>query len=511
MYSVRWHARILALLLMAAGVGSVLYQVSVLHVPLSENETDPVWVVETQLRFDAKPRFPIKVRMFVPPLEERYSTLNESFISNNYGVHVNRDRGNRQVTWSARRADGRQYLYYRLILTPRYANGEQEQVGPQFRNAPELDGAERLAVNALLDPIRQHSADVETFISETIQRVNDLGNDNVRLLLGRDNSLQKRVEVIDLLLAVAHIPVEPVHTLRLADGQGQQPELWLRTYNGEEWLYFNPANGQQGIPEDRLVWWRGPEDLLTLDGGRNAEVSFSVRKSEMSALEMARSLKQRNRSSFMDISLYELPLQSQQLYKVVVMIPLGVLLVLMLRSLVGLETLGTFTPVLIALAFRETQVFWGLLLFVVITALGLLLRSYLEHLRLQLLSRLSVVLTFVVVLMASMSLLGHKLGVVTGLSVGLFPMVILTMVIERLSIVWEERGGSHALKVGVGTMVAAVASHYLMVQPQLSYWFFTLPGLMLCVASIMVLLGHYRGYRLSELLRFKDMTDEGSR
>ena len=50
MYSVRWHARILALLLMAAGVGSVLYQVWVLHVPLSESETDPVWVVETQLQ-----------------------------------------------------------------------------------------------------------------------------------------------------------------------------------------------------------------------------------------------------------------------------------------------------------------------------------------------------------------------------------------------------------------------------------------------------------------------------
>ena len=52
---------------------------------------------------------------------------------------------------------------------------------------------------------------------------------------------------------------------------------------------------------------------------------------------------------------------------------------------------------LIALAFRETGLQWGIALFTVITALGLSLRSYLEHLKLQMLPRLSVVLTFVVV------------------------------------------------------------------------------------------------------------------
>jgi hypothetical protein len=47
---------------------------------------------------------PVKVQMFVPPLSRDYVSLNESFISNNYGVSVNRIDGNRKVTWSARRA-----------------------------------------------------------------------------------------------------------------------------------------------------------------------------------------------------------------------------------------------------------------------------------------------------------------------------------------------------------------------------------------------------------------------
>ena len=507
MGSVKFQARILAVFLLLLGGGSIAYQLLVQKVPLTQDEKDPVWVVDAQVSFTARANKPIKVRMFVPPQGAGYTTLNESFVSNNYGVNVNVEKGNRQVTWSARRAEGNQYLYYRLMLTPRFAETRENEPGPQFRPAPALDGVEKLAAEALLQPIRQHSADVETFIGETIKRVNELENDNVQLLLGGDVSPENRAQVVDLLLAMSHIPAQPVHTLRLVESQEQQPELWLRTYNGKRWLYFNPLDGQQGLPSDRVVWWSGNEPLLNIEGGRSANLTLSVHRNEMSALQLARSLRLQDASSFIDFSLYELPLPSQQLFRILMMIPVGVLLVLLIRSLVGMETLGTFTPVLIALAFRETQVIWGVLLFTFITAIGLSVRSYLEHLKLQLLARLSIVLTFVVIVMAVISLLGYKLGVSSGLSVALFPMVILTMVIERISIVWEERGGSQSLKVALGTLVAAVLCHLLMVWQPLVYFVFTFPGVLLCLAAVMVLMGHYRGYRLTELMRFRAMVE----
>ncbi|MGA4815289.1 7TM domain-containing protein [Pseudomonas aeruginosa] len=52
---------------------------------------------------------------------------------------------------------------------------------------------------------------------------------------------------------------------------------------------------------------------------------------------------------------------------------------------------------LIALASARTGLQWGIAPFTVITALGLSLRSYLEHLKLQMPPRFSVVLTFQVV------------------------------------------------------------------------------------------------------------------
>lgn len=510
MRGVKLHALILALILLVLGAGSALYQVFVLKIPVSESVTDPVWVVDARVQFRATGNAPVKVQMFVPPGSDRYLVLNESFVSHNYGVNVNKVDGNRQVTWSVRRAQGDQTLYYRKVLSQRFG-GESvaSDVGPQFRARPALEGPDKVAAEALLAPIRQHSADVDTFISETIRRVNQPDDENVRLLLHGDVSIENRARVIETLLAAAHIPVEQVHTLRLMPSQTQTPELWLRSFNGSRWTYFHPANGNQGLPQDRIVWWIGAGSVAQSEGANRPQVSFAVARSDVSAIQLAQSSERVRESARLSFSLYDLPVATQEVFRIMMMIPLGVLLILLLRNLVGLQTLGTFTPVLVALAFRETDVLWGIVMFTVITALGLSLRSYLEHLRLQLLSRLSVVLTFVVILMAVISLFGHKLGWERGLSVALFPMVILTMVIERLSIQWEERGAMNALKSAVGTLIAATFAHLLMTWPPLVYICFTFPGVLLMMASIMLAMGHYRGYRLTELMRFKALTGKG--
>ncbi|AMQ82057.1 MULTISPECIES: inactive transglutaminase family protein [Pseudomonas] len=503
MRSLTFHLKVLITILVLLGVSVTAYQIFVLGIPVTEDATDDLWNIDAKVEFVASTKDPVKIQMFVPPLSRDYVSLNESFISNNYGVAVNRVDGNRKVTWSARRAKGNQTLYYRLVLTKRYTAEKTKVKGPTFRDSMAIEGPEKIAAEALLAPIRQHSADVETFIGEAIKRVNNVNDDNVKLLLAGDPSTPHKAKIVELLLSIAHVPVEKVHTIRLVADQPQTPELWLRSFNGTDWLYFNPETGEQGLPTDRLLWWSGDENLITVDGGKKANVTFSLNNSEMNAIRLAKLTDENTDANFLEYSLYGLPLQTQQTFMIMVMIPIGVLVILILRNLIGLQTLGTFTPVLIALAFRETQLGFGILLFTVITALGLSLRSYLEHLKLQMLPRLSVVLTFVVVLIAAISLFSHKLGLERGLSVALFPMVILTMTIERLSITWEERGASHAMKVAIGTLFAASLAHLIMTVPELVYFVFTFPAILLILVGFMLAMGRYRGYRLTELVRFK--------
>ncbi|NWA27611.1 inactive transglutaminase family protein [Pseudomonas gingeri] len=510
MRSLTLHLKILITVLVLLGASVTAYQIFVLGIPVTEDATDDLWNIDAKVEFVASTKEPVKIQMFVPPLSRDYVSLNESFISNNYGVSVNRADGNRKVTWSARRVSGKQTLYYRLVLTKRYTGEKPKVKGPTFRDSMAIEGPEKIAAEALLAPIRQHSADVETFIGETIKRVNNLGDDNVKLLLAGDPSTPHKAQIIELLLSIAHVPMERAHTLRLVADQPQTPELWLRSFNGTNWLYFNPDTGEQGLPSDRLLWWTGADNLITVEGGKKAGVTFSLNNSEMNAIRLAKLTDENSDANFLEYSLYGLPLQTQQTFMIMVMIPIGVLVILILRNLIGLQTLGTFTPVLIALAFRETQLGFGIALFTIITALGLSLRSYLEHLKLQMLPRLSVVLTFVVVLIAAISLFSHKLGLERGLSVALFPMVILTMTIERLSITWEERGANHALKVAIGTLFAASLAHLIMTVPELIYFVFTFPAILLILVGFMLAMGRYRGYRLTELLRFKAFLKENA-
>lgn len=247
----------------------------------------------------------------------------------------------------------------------------------------------------------------------------------------------------------------------------------------------------------------GNERLVNVEGGSNVQVSFAVQETHLDAVAIAETHAAKQGGRLIDFSLYGLPIQTQAVYSVLLMIPIGALVMVFMRNFIGIDTFGTFMPVLIALAFRETKLFWGVVLFTLLVALGLSIRFLLERLRLLLVPRLSAVLIVVVLLMLLISLISHKLGMETGLSVALFPMVIIVMTIERMSVVWEERGALDAMRAGFGSLMVAIAAYVGMGMSWLEHLIFTFPELLLLVLAIVLLAGRYTGYRLLEVGRFK--------
>jgi hypothetical protein len=207
-------------------------------------------------------------------------------------------------------------------------------------------------------------------------------------------------------------------------------------------------------------------------------------------------------------SLLQLPVDVQETYKILLTVPVGAFIILLLRNFIGLRTFGTFMPVLIALAFRETHVIWGIVLFIFIVSFGLLARFYLDQLRLLLVPRLAAILTVVIMLMIFISVMSQKLELDSGLSVALFPMIILTMTIERMCIMWDERGAADAIKSGVGSLAAAVIAFSVMNKPMVQYLMFAFPELLLVLLALILWFGQYRGYRLVELFRFKALASK---
>jgi hypothetical protein len=212
------------------------------------------------------------------------------------------------------------------------------------------------------------------------------------------------------------------------------------------------------------------------------------------------------KSFLLEFSLFSLPIETQSVYQVILLLPVGVFLLVILRNVIGIRTFGTFMPVLIALAFRETQLIWGVFLFSTLIALGLGIRLYLAHLKLLVVPRLAAILMIVIFLMAVFSILTHKLGLERGLSVALFPMVILTMTIERMSIVWEELGAYQTLQQTAWSIVAAVLAYLVMTIRTVEHLVFVFPELLLILLAGTIWLGRYSGFRLLELPRFKSLT-----
>ena len=131
--------------------------------------------------------------------------------------------------------------------------------------------------------------------------------------------------------------------------------------------------------------------------------------------------------------------------------------------------------------------------------------TYLEYLHLLLVPRLAAVLIIVILLMAMLSILTHKLGIDRGLFVALFPMVIIAMTIERMSLVWEELGPGEALQQGFGSLLVASLSFLLMTNKTLEHLIFVFPELLLLLLAFTLLMGRYTGYRLTELWRFRSV------
>jgi hypothetical protein len=108
-------------------------------------------------------------------------------------------------------------------------------------------------------------------------------------------------------------------------------------------------------------------------------------------------------------------------------------------------------------------------------------------------------------LMALVSVISNRLGVEVGLNVALFPMIIMTMTIERVSVAWEERGPGFALRQAAGSIAIAALAYLAMKQANLQHLVFVFPELLLVLLAITLVLGRYSGYRLTELFRFRAM------
>lgn len=486
--------------LFLAGLVLMVHRHITFDIPWLPQEKRQIWSIEAKVEFWATGD-PVLASLAIPSTQSGFTLLNELAASPGYGLTFNKDKAAKRAEWSIRSASGKQELYYQVdMLVDPYAIPEPEAQYPRIQKTLRQEPYATLALS-LLEQAEARSADHYSLTREIIRSLNS-GSQEAGMLLQLQSTPRWTIELLNL----ANIPARIVHALYLEDGRRRQSLVeYIQVYQDNQYQIFHPKTAIQGQPQNVLLWEYQTGVVLDLIGGYNSKTTFSMIQQEVSVYAaLSRKHKEENLLNF---SIDSLPLEEQSIFKGILLIPIGVLIVVILRILIGIKTSGTFMPVLIAIAFIQTSFWTGLVGFIIIVGLGLIIRSYLSHLNLLLVARISAVIIMVISFIALFSVIAYKTGLTEGLKITFFPMIILAWTIERMSILWEEDGPREVAIQGGGSLFVAIIAYLIMDNEYVRHITFNFLGLQFILMSIVLLLGNYTGYRLLELKRFKPLVN----
>jgi len=473
-------------------------------IPLFPGDEQTVWMIEARVDFEARGE-PVTAVLSLPGrFLPGFEMVEEQAASPGYGFSIFDSGQGRRAEWSKRLADGPQSLYYsaQFVVTSAQrpkAAGEAPPLIPV-----DWDDAQELAAQDVLRRARSVSSNAQSLTRELIKLLNNADVDQNAALLRPDDG--DRAQLLMNLLGREGISTRLVMGLSLEDARRRQSlTSMVEVHDGDYWVLFDPQTAEVGLPENLLMWHRGGVAVLDVLGASGSSVSFSMIRQSVPAQQLAQA--NDSQTVFSTLGVHRLPIEEQSMFKLLLLLPLGAAVVVFMRIIIGVQTAGTFMPVLISVAFLQTSLIPGLVSFVSVVAIGLALRGYLSQLNLLLVARIAALIVLVIFLISVLSIVGYQLGYSTGMTITFFPMIIIAWTIERMSILWEEEGAREVLIQGGGSLLVAVLAFLLMQWSLVQHLSFNFPELNLVLLALILAMGQYTGYKLTELRRFQAMDD----
>ncbi len=508
--SARWKLILAVVILIALGGGLAAYKVRKLGVPFWIGEQVNEWQVEARVSFLATGE-KVKARLSLPPAAVEQNSGQEA---GSLGFHYNIEKnlGEYTAVWAADNRKGTPALYFRVRFPDGISSGGEPipaEIQSSEEDTPNLAGSLGEAATNIVNRAKGISSDPDSLFIALFDQIK-LGDSSQEYVLVKRHYEKefkdKAVMTMGIdLLAMAGVPARVAYGVRLDEQLGSQnPVPLVEYYDGAYWKVRDPLEPASVLDGHSIfVWHRGGGPLLDVIGGDNSRVSFTVVKERIPLTRLT----DLSDSPLMVSTILGLPLAERKEFSYIVLIPLGAFVVVIMRNLVGVPTLGTFMPVLLALALLEIPLLRGLLMFSVIIGCGLWFRFLLSRLNLLVVPRVAACVVIVTLLMIMMTVVGYRLGMNGGVQITLFPMIILAWTIERMSLIWDEEGKRSALTQVGGSVIVSVLAYLFMRVSQIQYWAFYFPELLLVLLAGILMIGRYTGYRISELIRFKTFSD----
>ena len=504
-FSVRKSLTYLLILSIIYAAYSMYYKVKYWGFSFSPKEMTDVWTVDAKISFNAIDD-KTRVVLSVPSQNSPFNILSEEVVAKGYGV--TQDRENNKVIFDAKGKKGRQNIYYRLSVYKDAKPNMVKEEKPQKLERPILEEEEKQQMTKIWELAQIQEGDK---VQKAIKTINqEMANPSMSLVLPLKHTAKEFAEKLIQILAYKRIPARIARAIKLEEGKKtEKPSIMLEAYIDDTWKLYNLNTAKIGLPNNWIVFQRGGISLLDVRGGENSKVMFSVLKSVATPMKMAE-LRAKSNQVFKDYeySIYTLPLLEQNTLKWLMIFPLAILVVVILRNVIGVTTMGTFTPMLLAMSLVKTGFVSGLICFSIMIFLGLIMRAVVAKLNLLLVPRISFVVIFVILLIQLLTIVGYRLDSGLVSSAIFFPIIITAWIIERASITWEEEGAKNTIKEILNTLLTAVVTYFVISNETVRHVMFAFNELNLVIMFVVMLLGTYTGYRLTEITRFAPLVEE---
>jgi hypothetical protein len=299
--------------------------------------------------------------------------------------------------------------------------------------------------------------------------------------------------------------------LVLTRGQEQAAHMWAEAWVGEYWLPLCPFNHHYGrVPHNYLVFGFGDCPIVRSHNVQDLDYAFLIERVSPADV-LAEEQPSRLRQVLRQLSLYSLPPPEQRLVEFLLLLPIAALIVCFYRNLIGLYTFGTFAPALVGLAFRDLGGLPGILVFVSIVLIGWVMRRVLDRYHLLQVPRMSLLLSLVVIVLILAIVAANCKELAATKYISLFPIVILTGMIERFWAMEVEDGAGSSFRSLLGTMLTAASISLFLSLHAVVRHMFRFPETLGLIMAVQLLIGRYTGYRLLELFRFRDFCRPAAR
>ena len=190
----------------------------------------------------------------------------------------------------------------------------------------------------------------------------------------------------------------------------------------------------------------------------------------------------------------------------ILMLPVVATFIAFCRQVIGIRGFGIYITLIIAFAFVATRLKYGLVIFFVVILAGTLSRLLIKKIRILYLPRMAIVLTFVTLIIFLMFFVASSFKVEGLQAISIFPILIMTLVVERFVAAQIEKGQMAAIVITFETLILAIMSYFIIDSSWLQIFLLDWPIFSLLFLLIFnFILGKWTGLRLTEYFRFKEM------